>query len=85
MEYQKVGRGGAGNFYTPQDVEKASNEKTRVKRALAVFAMPRSRLSRMSKPSAMLPVEDLKISRARIAEFQQLVVVEREMLSQEMC
>lgn len=29
MEYQKVGRGGAGNFYTPQDVEKASKETSK--------------------------------------------------------
>lgn len=26
MEYRKVGRGGAGNYYTPQDLEKASKE-----------------------------------------------------------
>ena len=31
MEYQRVGRGGAGNFYTPQDVEKASKETPKVK------------------------------------------------------
>ena len=26
MDYQKVGRGGAGNFYSPQDLEKASKD-----------------------------------------------------------
>lgn len=29
MDYQKVGRGGAGNFYTPKDVQKACKETSK--------------------------------------------------------
>ena len=32
MEYQRVGRGGAGNFYSPQDLEKASKETAKVRK-----------------------------------------------------
>ncbi len=41
MEYQKVGRGGAGNFYTPQDVEKASKETPKVRKTFALLTRPR--------------------------------------------
>ena len=30
MDYQRVGRGGAGNFYSPQDLEKASKQTAKV-------------------------------------------------------
>ena len=33
MEYQRVGRGGAGNFYNAQDLEKASRETAKVSRS----------------------------------------------------
>lgn len=61
MEYQKFGRGGAGNFHTPRVVGEASREKTEARMLFAILTTPRSRLSRTSKPSAVLPVEGLKV------------------------
>ena len=43
MEYQKVGRGGAGNFYSPQDVEKASKETAKVRKASHLYDLDRER------------------------------------------
>ena len=43
MEYQKVGRGGAGNFYSPQDLEKASKETDKVRKPSHVFDRDRDR------------------------------------------
>lgn len=37
MEYRKVGRGGAGNFYNPQEIEKTSIEKTKARKWFCYF------------------------------------------------
>lgn len=37
MEYRKVGRGGAGNFYTRQDVEGAQKRAAQVGRLSALL------------------------------------------------
>ena len=39
MEYQKVGRGGAGNFYSPKDVENASRQNSKARR-IPAFGPP---------------------------------------------
>lgn len=38
MEHQRVGRGGAGNFYNSQELEKASKETTKVGKSSDLFS-----------------------------------------------
>ena len=57
MDYQKVGRGGAGNFYSQQDVETVVKRNTKVEDVLFLFNMhPIDGFVRMLKPKGMPPL-----------------------------
>lgn len=53
MDYQKVGRGGAGNFYTPKDVQKACKETSKV-REILIFS---------KSPTALTNCQDVEAQR----------------------
>ena len=61
MDYQKVGRGGAGNFYSQQDVEAVAKRATKVE---VVLFFPNERpidgIARTLKLKAMLLSHRLK-------------------------
>lgn len=61
MDYQKVGRGGAGNFYSQQDVEGIAKRATKVEVVLFFSNVrPIDGFARTLKPKAMLLSHRLK-------------------------